>query len=90
MPMSLSLPDNQHRLRCGRCGNLTRFDVVRTTKVKEFWHVDMSGEPTSESREVLEETTSQISCRWCGATDEVEHVLRPSAGGSDSEPESIK
>ena len=88
--MALSLPDNLHRLRCGRCGNLTRFDVVRTTKVKVFWHVDMSGEPSTESPETLDESISLIACRWGGATDEVEHVLRPSAGGADSEPDSIK
>jgi hypothetical protein len=88
--MAISLPDDQHRLRCGRCGNLTRFDIVRTTKLKEFWHVDMSGQVSVESPEVLDESISSISCRWCGATDEVEHVLRPSAGGSDTEPDTIK
>lgn len=88
--MTFTLPDDQHRLRCTRCGNLTRFDVVRSTRVKEFWHVDMSGEPTIETPETLEQTVSMISCRWCGATDEIEQVLRPSAGGSDSEPQSIQ
>ena len=63
------------------CGNLTRFDVVRTVRVREFVHLEMSGEPRVEESEVLGETVESLACRWCGAEDRVEVVARPSAGG---------
>lgn len=88
--MSQTLPDNDHRLRCGRCGNLTRFDVVRTVTVKEFWHLDMAGDHVVETADTLDQSVASIACRWCGATDEVEHVLRPAAGGPNSEPDTLK
>ncbi|MFZ4511082.1 MAG: hypothetical protein ACOYNJ_08995 [Candidatus Nanopelagicales bacterium] len=40
--MALTLPDEHHRWRCGHCGNLTRFDVVRRARTREYWHVDGS------------------------------------------------
>jgi len=85
--MAISLPDNHHRLRCGRCGNLTRFDVVRTVTVKEFWHSSMAGEVSIDSTEQVAENVASVTCRWCGANDEIELVLRPAAGGPASEPE---
>lgn len=85
MAESLALPDEQSRFRCAHCGNLTRFDVVRTVRTREFWHVAMSGEPTVEETEVLSEVVEAISCRWCGAADRVEIVARPEFGGPDSE-----
>ena len=88
--MTLSLPNQDHRLRCRRCGNLTRFDIVRTSTVKEFWHFDMAGNAVVESAETTSENVSSITCRWCGAVDEVEHVLRPDAGGPSDEPESAR
>ena len=88
--MSFSLPDSLHRLRCGRCGNLTRFDVVRKLTVKEFWHSDLAGDNLVETAETLSEEGVSITCRWCGASDEVEHVLRPAAGGPNSEPDTLK
>ncbi len=87
--MALELPADTHRLRCGRCGNLTRFDVVRTVTAREFWHADMAGDVVIEQSESLAGDISSITCRWCGATDEIEHVLKPSAGGTDSQPEGI-
>ncbi|MEY3278481.1 MAG: hypothetical protein RLZZ426_967 [Actinomycetota bacterium] len=87
--MALTLPDDNHRFRCGRCGNLTRFDVVRDATTKEFWHSDMSGDVTVETSEISAEKVLSVTCRWCGATDEVEIVLRPAAGGPDSEPAQI-
>jgi hypothetical protein len=83
-PMT-GLPDDRTRLRCGHCGNLTRFDVLRTTRVREFWHLDMGGEPVIEEREVLHEVVEQIQCRWCSATDRVELVPRPAFGGPTQE-----
>lgn len=88
--MALTLPDDNHRLRCGRCGNLTRFDVVRTVTLKEFHHLDMAGVPTIDSSQVLAEEVSSVTCRWCGATDEIEHVFRPAAGGPSTEPDTLK
>lgn len=88
--MSLTLPDDQHRLRCGRCGNLTRFDVVRSATTKEFWHCDLAGNVSVESTEAVSQSVSSIVCRWCGASDEVELVARPDAGGPSSEPPSAR
>ena len=44
--MAVVLPDADTRWRCGRCGNLTRFDVVRTSRVREFWHLELAGDAT--------------------------------------------
>ena len=52
----LTVPDAASRWRCAQCGNLTRFDVVRQARTREFWHVDLAGEPTVESVEVLSDT----------------------------------
>ena len=79
--MSDTLPDDRTRWRCAHCGNLTRFDVVRTSRVREFWHVTMAGEPVVEEREVLTETVESVTCRWCGSADRVELVARPEFGG---------
>jgi hypothetical protein len=71
-------------LRCRSCGNLTRFDVTRTIRVREFVHLDLSGAPEVEETEVLQEAVEQIRCRWCDATDSVEVVPRTSGLGSDA------
>ena len=73
------LPDPTRRWRCSACGNLTRFDVVRTATTREFWHVDLSGEARVEETETVEETIRAVVCRWCGRDDAVETVLRPGA-----------
>ncbi len=72
-----AMPDEDTRWRCGRCGNLTRFDVVRTSRVREFWHLDLSGRPVVEETETLSEIVESISCRWCGDGAVVELVPRP-------------
>ena len=79
--MANFLPDGTSRFRCAHCGNLTRFDVIRTTRVSEFWHLAISGEPAIEESVVLEESVEQVRCRWCSATDRVELVRRPEFGG---------
>jgi len=79
------LPDDRSRWRCAHCGNLTRFDVTRTTRTREFWHGDMGGEYAIEEREVLAETIESVTCRWCGHGDRVEMVARPEFGGPTSE-----
>jgi hypothetical protein len=81
--MPLALPTATTRWRCTRCGNLTRFDVTRRTRVREYLHLDLAGEPTVEEREVLDETVDQVRCRWCDGVDSVELVPRhdPADGG---------
>lgn len=70
-------PARDTRWRCKRCGNLTRFDVTRSARVREFVHVDLSGEPAVEEREVLDEVIEQVRCRWCDASDSIELIPRP-------------
>ncbi len=73
----LSVPDDASRWRCAQCGNLTRFDVVRQARTREFWHVDLAGVPTVESVDVLSDTLESVSCRWCGSGAAIEVVARP-------------
>jgi hypothetical protein len=85
--VSVPLPDAESRFRCARCGNLTRFDVVRSSRVREYWHLALAGEPAVEETETVSETVESVSCRWCGAqSDEIEIVPRPEAGGPDTDP----
>ena len=75
--MAVPKPTSGTRWRCSRCGNLTRFDVVRSTRQREFVHLDLAGNPTVEETEVLAESVEQVRCRWCDALDSVELVSRP-------------
>lgn len=77
--MSITWPTAQTRWRCSQCGNLTRFDVVRSSRVKEFVHVALSGEPAVEHTKVLAEELEEVRCRWCGSTGTIEMVPRPTA-----------
>jgi hypothetical protein len=79
-------PNQQTRWRCAQCGNLTRFDVTRSSRVREYVHLDLGGEPQVEESEVLEERIEQVRCRWCQAVDAVELVARPDAGGPVDDP----
>jgi hypothetical protein len=74
-------PTEATRWRCALCGNLTRFDVTRTTRVMEYVHLDLSGEARIEDREVLADQLERVRCRWCDAVDRVELVPRPGALG---------
>ncbi len=56
----------QTRYRCGSCGNLTRFDLVLTRRVRECHYVTVGGQLTIEEAEVLSETVDGVSCQWCG------------------------
>jgi hypothetical protein len=76
---SLPVPTSDTRWRCTQCGNLTRFDVTRRTRVREFLHVDLAGEPAVEEREVLDEVVEGVRCRWCDGVGTVELVPRPAA-----------
>ena len=77
--MATALPTEQTRWRCRACGNLTRFDVVRSTRAREFIHADLSGEQEVEEREVLADVVEKVTCRWCNGVDTVELVERPGA-----------
>ncbi len=80
-------PTKATRWRCSRCGNLTRFDVVRRARTREFVHVDLAGAPVVEEREVLDEQLESVRCRWCDGLDTVELVprLADGEGGSGAE-----
>jgi hypothetical protein len=79
-----SLPDAKTRWRCAGCGNLTRFDVTRTRRTREFWHFDLAGEHRVEDTEVAAEVIEEVSCRWCGRTDAIELVSRAEADARTS------
>jgi hypothetical protein len=75
------LPSASTRWRCSRCGNLTRFDVTRSTRARDYVHLDLAGEAVVEETEVLAETVESVRCRWCDAVDSVELVARPQVAG---------
>jgi hypothetical protein len=74
------MPGPDTRWRCRQCGNLTRFDVTRRTRSREYVHVDLAGEAAVEERSVSEDVVEHVTCRWCSAVDAVEVVPRPAAG----------
>lgn len=76
---ALAVPDELHRWRCGGCGNMTRFDVVREAKTREFWHLDLAGGSTEEDTDTVSERIASVACRWCGRDDAIEVVERPGA-----------
>lgn len=75
-PSDLRLPAPGQRLRCAGCGNLTRFDVVRTRRTSEFWHFDLAGDHAVEEEQSLNEQVEDVRCRWCGRNDAIEVVDR--------------
>jgi hypothetical protein len=75
------------RYRCSACGNLTRFDVVTSERVRRFWHFDLSGAGIPEEEDRSEVTVLTVSCRWCGAVgDAVEVVDAPGAAAQPWDP----
>jgi hypothetical protein len=76
---SVPEPTETTRWRCLLCGNLTRFDVTRRSRTREFVHVDLSGRAEVAEREVLDEVVEDVRCRWCPAGGTVEIVDRPDA-----------
>jgi hypothetical protein len=75
--VAVPVPTAETRWRCTLCGNLTRFDVTRSTRAREYVHLDLGGEPRVEEREVLADTVERVTCRWCRAVDSVVLVPRP-------------
>lgn len=82
--MAATLPDANTRLRCAGCGNLTRFDVARSRRTKEFWHFDLAGDHVVEDTEVVAEVVEEVTCRWCGRSDAIVLVSRAEADASES------
>ena len=82
--MAHSLPDATTRWRCGGCGNLTRFDVTRSSRSTEYWHFDLSGDHNVEESRTDSETVESVTCRWCGRSDAVEIVSRAEADSATS------
>ena len=87
--MPIPAPTDLTRWRCTQCGNLTRFDVTRRTRSRDYVHLDLSGTPRTEEHEVLTETVEHVRCRWCDAVDAVELVSRPGglAGDATARPQ---
>lgn len=67
------------RYRCTACGNVTRFDVVTSRRVKAFHHYTVGGELQVEDEEILSDQVEEVSCRWCGHGRAVEEI-EPGAG----------
>jgi hypothetical protein len=70
------IPGAGQRWRCAGCGNLTRFDVTRSSRTTEYWHFDLAGDHAVDAVEVLEERVERVTCRWCGRTDAIEVIER--------------
>lgn len=85
--MPVPMPTATTRWRCTQCGNLTRFDVTRSTRVVEYVHLDLGGEPRIEETDVLTETVESVRCRWCNAADQIELVDRPGAAVAEGTSE---
>ena len=73
------------RYRCDACGNLTRFDVTSSQRVRSFHHYTLGGDLTVEETEVLAETVEEVSCRWCGTARGVEVLADDAAVGEVTE-----
>ena len=78
--MTAALPGRNTRWRCGGCGNLTRFNVTRTSGTTQYWHFDLAGEHTVEESTTQQETVDQVSCRWCGRADAIREIDRAEIG----------
>jgi hypothetical protein len=79
--MAIAMPDDTTRWRCRQCGNLTRFDVTRSSRVVEFLHFDLAGAPSVEESQVLADVVEKVRCRWCDAVDSVDVVARQDVAG---------
>ena len=68
------------RWRCDACGNLTRFDVETTERVRRFWHLDLAGQGAAEEEEFVQVEVVSLACRWCGSRDAVRVDDVPGSG----------
>ena len=67
------------RFRCEGCGNVTRFDVVTSSRVRAYHHFDLGGQRRIDEEEVLHRTVESVTCRWCGRADGVRVEAAPVA-----------
>lgn len=77
------MPAPPTRYRCSACGNLTRFDVTVTRRLREFHHFSVGGELAVESTEVITEDVELVDCRWCGASGDAIEVMVDEARSGD-------
>ena len=77
------LPEGK-RWRCDACGNLTRFDVESTERVRRFWHLGLGGEAVVEEEEFLDVDVAAVVCRWCGSRDAIRVEDAPGGGAQAS------
>lgn len=75
-------PGPDTRWRCRLCGNLTRFDITRSTRADEYVHVDLAGNQVVETRTLVHDVVEHVTCRWCSAVDQVEVIARPAVDRS--------
>jgi hypothetical protein len=80
------LPAAGERLRCGACGNLTRFDVVTTRRTAAFWHFTLAGDPAVQDERDLGTVVEQLRCRWCGSDTQVQVVPAFGAQAAPADP----
>lgn len=71
------------RFRCDGCGNVTRFDVVATTRTRRYHHFDLGGVGQVEEEEILAETVESVTCHWCGRSDGVRVEPAPGAAAGE-------
>jgi hypothetical protein len=74
------------RYRCDGCGNLTRFDVTSSSRVKAFHHYTVGGELVVEEETVLSHHVDEVVCRWCGHGRSVVELEESDPGGTDETP----
>ena len=61
--MPVTPPGPTTRWRCTLCGNLTRFDVTRSTKAVEYVHVDLAGRSLcTPGLQLLQRITGELVC----------------------------
>jgi hypothetical protein len=78
------------RYRCTACGNVTRFDVVRTRQTRAFHHYTIGGELQIEEEQVLDDRVESVSCRWCNASGAaIERVDESDLGAAGSGAEQL-
>jgi hypothetical protein len=73
-PVSGPISQSRTRFRCGTCGNLTRFDVYETRRVRAFYHFSLGGDLSVDEEEVVQADRERVTCRWCGSSDAIEEL----------------
>jgi hypothetical protein len=74
------------RYRCDGCGNLTRFDVTTSSRVKAFHHYTVGGELEVEEETVLSHHVDEVVCRWCGHGRSIVELADGDVGSTSESP----